>query len=100
MEISEKQIRTKRTIGKLGDQEVLEMFLKGGLYVVGVKGRKQVLGMGSHRGVARYLAEKAEPNIQINALEKNETLSPAAFADLIPRYEQMTATFNALLAGK
>ena len=75
MKIEEKQIQYRKNIGSLGKAAVIEIGTIGGLKVVGVQektGKIKTLGAGSHRAVARYLAQKAEPTIQISALEKSE----------------------------
>ena len=98
MKIEEKQILYRKTIGNLGKSAVIEIGTIGGLRVVGVQeqktGKIKTLGAGSHRAVARYLALKAEPQIQISALEKSEEAHYADFKDLLPFWENVVARLN------
>lgn len=98
MRIEEKQILYRRTIGHLGKSAVIEIGTIGGLKVVGVQektGKIKTLGAGSHRAVARYLAQKAEPTMQISALEKSEDAHYADFRDLLPFWQEVVDRLNA-----
>lgn len=97
MKIEEKQILYRKNIGHLGKSSVIEIGTIGGLKVVGVQektGKIRTLGAGSHRAVARFLAQKVEPQIQISALEKSEDAHYADFKDLLPFWQEVVDRLN------
>jgi hypothetical protein len=97
MKIEERQILYRKTIGNLDKSAVIEICTIGGLKIVGVQernGKIKTLGAGSHRAVARYLAQKAEPGIRISALEKSEDVHYADFKDLLPFWQSVVERLN------
>lgn len=92
MDISEKQLASKKRVGKLGSSPVFELVTKGGLHlIVGTKGGKfETLGAGPHRAVARHIAKKREPEIDWNDLQKSDYVDPAHFQFVLPDYEVLT----------
>ena len=93
--IPSSQIASRKVVGDLHGEKVIEITLKGGLnLIVSAKGGKvAVYGSGSHRGIARHIAKKKEPDIQFNELSKSDWIDPAHFASLLPKYEALTEMF-------
>lgn len=93
MTISPKEIQSRKRIGHLGSKAVVEISSIGGYKVVGVQeptGKIKILGAGNHRGVARFLAKKNEPKLEIDELEKSEDFRLEDFAEFLPFWEQVT----------
>lgn len=86
------QVSHKRQIGKLGSDPVWEIATIGGLHLVVAmrKGKAETLGIGPHRAVARFLAEKREPTLVIHELAKSDYVDPKYFAHLVDDYGQLT----------
>jgi hypothetical protein len=98
MDISNKQLQYRKRIGHIGSKAVFELATKGGLKVVAVQeasGKLKTLGAGSHRSIARWLAQKTEPSLEIDALEKSEGFQYNDFKDLLPLWEAVTARLAA-----
>jgi hypothetical protein len=78
MNVSRDQFASRpQEIGTFKGQPVMEVALKGGLHLVfAVKknGGTETLGTGSHRAVARFVAEKENPDLAITELTKSEDL--------------------------
>jgi hypothetical protein len=94
MNISKNQVQYRKRIGHIGSKAVMEIGTIGGLKVVAVQesgGQLKTLGAGSHRGLARFLAKKAEPTLEIDLLEKSDDGDIRDFADLLPFWEAVTA---------
>lgn len=102
MQIQPQEIDYKEQIGTLDGHPVMEVGLKGGLHIVcSVRGPKiDYLGVGPHRAVARFLAKKRKPMLNITALSKADWVDPASFQHLVPRYEAMTERFIAGAASR
>lgn len=94
MNVTSNDIAYKKQIGDSKSGPVLEVALKGGWHMVVVGKNKtfQVVGMGPHRGVARYTAQKKEPSIVLHALEKSEPFFVAPI--LVEKYENMAVEFD------
>jgi len=86
------QIKTKKTVGKVNTNPVFEVVTKGGLWVniLGKGAGFEVIGTGPHRGVARYIAEQKQPNIQWNEFAKGDYIDPIDFAFVLPKYVEFT----------
>lgn len=97
MQIRPQEIDYKKDIGTLDGVPVIELGLKGGLHIVlTARGHKiDYLGVGPHRAVARFMAKKRRPDIQITELSKADDVSPEHFQHLMPQYEAMLAQFRA-----
>jgi hypothetical protein len=96
MKIAEKQVLYRKTIGSVESRPVVEIATIGGLRVVGVpeKGKLKILGVGSHRAVARFLAKKAMPSLKISELEKSEDLKYEDFKDKLPFWQTVVDRMN------
>lgn len=90
--VSEKHIATKRRIGSLDGKPVVEMMTSGGLYLVVMNksGALDILGTGPHRAVARYLAKKKEPRLEVTELTKADSIDEAAILSVAEKYERLT----------
>lgn len=92
MQIPAEQVAYKKQIGKLGESPVWELGLKGGLHLVVAahKGKTETLGVGPHRAVARHVAKKMKPDLNITELSKSEYFAPEHYAHLLPAAEADT----------
>lgn len=99
MDIQEKHIATKKRIGTLKGQPVVEILTKGGFYLVVTQknGRLETLGTGPLRAVARYIATKREPSMMVTELSKSDHLDEASILSVYPRYLAITNLMNDLL---
>lgn len=97
MDIPAEQVAYKKVIGKLGNNKVFEIGLIGGLHLVIVaKNKPETLGMGSHPAVARHIARKKEPDLDLTELAKAEEVDSRCYEHLIPVYEEMTDRIRAI----
>jgi len=100
MVIQQKHIAQKRRIGNLHGQPVIEILLKGGLVLVtSIKdGKPFTAGLGPHRCVARFMAEKAEPDLELTELSKSEAgeVSLAGIMSVLPEYEILRDRWNSM----
>lgn len=97
--ISQLQMKPKR-VGKLKDEDVYETVTKGGLVVLATgNGGKinKVLGVGPHKAVARMIAEKKEPELQVTQLTKSQQGDLVYAAQIAPEYESLTDRMNQML---
>jgi hypothetical protein len=103
IDIPKEQVQSKKVIGHIkGDKgKVIEVRLVGGLHmVVSANGPKvEVLGVGPHRSISRYIAEKKEPDIEWTELSKSDYVDPALFAFVLPKYEELTDAFISAMEG-
>jgi hypothetical protein len=87
------EILYKRKVGTWGRAPVLEVALKGGLFLLyaAKDGRMEPIGSGSHRALARHIAKKkTNGELEITELEKSEYVNPEHFKEFIPYYEALT----------
>jgi hypothetical protein len=93
MQIRPQEIDYKKEIGTLDGHRVMEIGLKGGYHIVcSVNGTKiDYLGVGPHRAVARYMAKKRKPDLQITELAKSEQVEPEHFQHQLPKFERILA---------
>jgi len=98
MQIRPQEIDYKKDIGTLDGNPVIELGLKGGLHIVLTTNGPRIdyLGVGPHRAVARFMAKKRRPDIQISELSKSEDVSPEHFQHLMPQYESMLGQLSLL----
>jgi len=99
MQIDERHIATRRKIGHLGDDDVYHVATTGGLHLMiavnkAKRGSYRTLGAGPHVGLARFIAEKAEPQMVVDELAKSEALPATVMAAHLPLARQLTATFQ------
>lgn len=89
MQIPTAQIEFKKKIGKAKGKDVWHVKTKGGLHMV-TDAQGVLLGSGPHRAVARFLAQKFEPEIQFSELSKSDHYDFDDFKHLIPDAEELT----------
>jgi hypothetical protein len=93
MNIKSDQLQYRKKIGHLGSSAIIEVGVIGGLKIVALQeksGKLKTLGAGSHRAIARFLAKKAEPDLQIDDLEKSDEINFNDFKDLLPFWAAVT----------
>jgi hypothetical protein len=95
MHVASNQLKFQpKAIGQMGPNVVLESETKGGLFIVsaaGKNGQLQTLGVGPHRAVARYMAQKDHPAVKITELSKSEVLSKAEIEQMLPKAYELLA---------
>jgi hypothetical protein len=94
MEITPQEILYKKRIGDSSEGPVVEVATKGGYYLVVATNGKgiEMLGVGPHRGVARFIAKKKSPSLVLHALEKSEDIHcPISLCD---KYMKITNRIN------
>jgi hypothetical protein len=101
MQIEPKHVKTKKRVGTLDGLPVVEMALHGGLHVLAVQknGRVEFLGTGSHRGVARFTAQKTHKDLVLTELSKGDWVEPAILEAMSGKYIALTARLNELTRG-
>lgn len=94
--INSSQVAYKKRIGSLENAPVYEVGLIGGLYlVVKPKGSTfETLGAGSHKAVARHLAKKLHPKMEVTELAKGDWIDPSTFQHQLPKYESIVNEIN------
>ena len=99
MNIQPKHIASRKRIGTLDGKPVVEAVTTGGLWLVVTQKSDGVytLGTGPHRAVARYIARKREPKLEITELSKSEDLLESAILSVAPKYEALTDEIAALM---
>lgn len=87
-----------RKVGLFKGKPVFEVATTGGYHLLqGVKdGQAHTFGVGPHRAIARHIARKRNPDLEITELSKADYVDPQTYVHLLPAYEQMTNRFNAL----
>jgi hypothetical protein len=92
------EIKYKKKVGTDGGDSVFEIATVGGLHLVMAARSKgaETLGVGSHRAVARFLAQKKAKNLQWTELSKSEHVEDRFIAHLLPKYEAITNRQRAL----
>jgi hypothetical protein len=93
MQIKPEHIAQKRRVGTLKGQPVIQLTLKGGLVLLTTlkDGKPHTLAAGPHVAVSRFMAEKAEPDIQLNELSKSEQISEAGYLTIRDNWNKMLA---------
>ena len=96
--VTEKHIASKKRIGSLAGHPVVELMTSGGLYMVVTNkaGSLDILGTGPHRAVARYLAKKKEPKLEVTELSKSDWLDQTSILSVADKYERLTVRLNQL----
>jgi hypothetical protein len=82
-----------RRVGRIGRSPVLAATTTGGLSLIFVSKDGKTLdgiGAGSLPEVARWVAEKRNPGLVWEELQKSEPLPYEAFGHLVPKYEAYT----------
>jgi hypothetical protein len=97
MDITEKQIKSKKRIGTLKGEPVVLLTTHGGFNVIAAKseGKLKTLGTGPHPGFAKIIAKKNAPDI-IMELSKSENDTVARNDVMLKKYERITDLVNAV----
>ena len=93
MQLEPKHLDSSKTkvIGQLNGQQVYMLTTTGGLVIVAAAGSKhEPLGVGSHPALAKFIAKKAHPDLEITELNKSDDVPERFLADLAPRWEAIT----------
>lgn len=96
MNLPSSQIESKRRVGKLGARGVWALKYRGGLHVVAADGDAEPLGAGSHRAVARHLAQQRHPDLEWTELSKADHYPLSAFEHLLPEATELTDRLHRL----
>ena len=98
MDLSPKHLAYKKQIGLYKGKPVIECATTGGFHlIVGIKdGQQHTFGCGSHRAIARHIARKREPELEITELSKSDDIDPRAYEHLLQGYQDITDRFNEL----
>lgn len=96
MDIRPEHVQSKKQVGTLKGKPVFQVRTTGGLVLVVASGSggTNVLGVGPHQGVARYIAEKKEADLKWTDLSKADYVPYEAFAFILPKYEALTEEFR------
>ncbi len=86
------EIKYKKKVGTDAGDPVFEVATVGGLHLVLAARKKgaETLGVGSHRAVARYLAQKKAKGLQWSELSKSEHVEDRFIQHLLPKWEIVT----------
>jgi hypothetical protein len=82
----------KSIIGKWGDKVLYGCGTIGGLHLVeahSTNGKKEVIGAGSHRAVAKMTAKRMHPEIEFTMLEKSAEIDERDVEDILPFWIQV-----------
>lgn len=92
MQIPASEVKKKKIVGKHDGDDIFEVQTVGGLNLILASRKKgaETLGVGSHRAVARYLAQKKARGLQWTELSKSDDVPVEAFSHLLPKYEALT----------
>jgi hypothetical protein len=98
MDITEQHVAYKKKVGLYKGNPVWEVATTGGFHIiVGRKdGATHTFGTGSHRCIARHIAKKHNPGLEITEMSKADYVPLVAFQHLVPQYEALTDRFNSL----
>jgi hypothetical protein len=101
MTLDPREVEYKKNVGKIGNNPLIEVGLKGGLHLIfmATGGRFETMGAGPHRAVARFIAGKKAKALDGGKavwtdLNKADHIEPAYFEHLLPKYEAMTDAFR------
>lgn len=101
MDIKEDEVESRKKVGKLNGKPVIEIGLKGGLWLIfaNQNGKMEAVGAGPHRAVARHIAKKRTDNeIEFSDLSKADYIPVAHFEWILPQYEVVTDEYAAAFA--
>lgn len=82
MHLPEREISNRARVGSLKGKPVFLIQGIGGCNVIAASGggnEMEILGMGSHPGLARHTARIKNPDIQFDMLAKSQDLDPRCF---------------------
>jgi hypothetical protein len=86
MRIPANQVKDRRKIGHSRGRPVFGVSCIGGLHVV-ANHNGDIMGAGSHDGLARHIAGEKDPDIQWDDLRKSEATD---FGYLLDEYRELT----------
>lgn len=89
LKIKPEEIKSKKQIGKIRGKPVFALATRGGLHVVAASGMPP-LALAPHPYVARFMAKKRNPDLEITELSKSEWMPESAFADILKYWEGVT----------
>jgi hypothetical protein len=87
------EIIYKTAIGKQGDNTVFAVGTCGGLHLIEARspgGSRKILGVGSHRGVAKHIAKRNNPDVEFTILEKSYELDEKDCENILPFWQLVT----------
>ena len=98
LQIRPQEIESRKIVGHLDGNDVYQIGLKGGLFVIAtMRGlRMEVIGTGPHHVVAKSVARKLHPHLVITELLKSEEMPEAHFSRIVPYYMDLTGQLNKL----
>lgn len=98
LDIRPEDINQRKRVGRIGKHAVYHVTCKGGYNLFLTSGQGQglpkngVLGAGPHPAVARFVAQKSFPELQITELSKSwDDLSPQEMRAMLPEARRLTA---------
>jgi len=94
------EIIYKNQIGKWGNKALWAVGTLGGLNLIEARspdGKKEVIGAGSHRAVAKHIAKRSHPDIEWTMLEKSNEPQLQDFEDIVPFWEAVVKRANSKL---
>lgn len=97
MQIPGDEIAYKNKVGTCNKAEIWAVGTVGGLHLVEMRspdGKKEVIGAGSHRAVARHLAKRKCPDLVWSILEKSSEPQLQDFEDVLPFWQQVVDKVN------
>ena len=98
LQVKPQEVSSKKVIGNIDGASVYQIDLKGGLYIIArVKGvGLDIMASGPHPTVAKHIAKKLHPHLNITELLKSEEIPEAHFARIVPYYLNLTNQLNDL----
>lgn len=98
LSIKPQEVSRKKVIGHLDGNDVYQIDLKGGLFIMArVKGAQlEVLASGPHPVVMKAVGAKLHPHLVITELLKSEALPESQYSRLMPFYTDLTGRLNTL----
>jgi hypothetical protein len=91
------EIIYKNRIGLCGNKVLWAIGTIGGLNLIEARspdGKREVIGAGSHKAVAKHIAKKSHPDIEWTVLEKSNEPQLQDFADTLPFWEAIVQRVN------
>jgi hypothetical protein len=98
VKLTSNHISYRKQVGILRGKPVWEIETTGGLYLLVVAksdGGVDTLGTGPHVAIARHIAKKRAPELQITEICKSGgDFSVELFKHLLPQFTELTNRFN------
>lgn len=88
----------KEKVGTCGDAVVEACGTAGGLHLIEMRapnGKREIIGAGSHRAVARHLAKRKCPDLVWTVLEKSADPQLSDFEDVLDFWQAVVNRVNA-----